>query len=593
MADHEYWTSARTGRISRRRALTSLGVTGVGLAGAALIGCGGGGNDAPAAKATIVGAGGSIAPAPQATGGAEQPKKGGTFRMARLNDPPTIDPMGNLSADSKSFTGVVYSRLLAYKAGPGLPSINFDTQMDAAQSVEVVDASHYIVKLNPKVKFTAPINRAMTSEDVKFSLDRLTGKTPGSKPGPDAGVVESIQAVTTPDGSTVDFKLKRKYGAFPGAVLADARSGQIMPIETGKAFNPAEGMIGSGPWIFEQYRPGALGSWKRNPDWHLGPDKPYFEKLEQNIIKDNAAQLSQFLGGNLDVIASLAPADIQRAQAAIKGVQVIETPVGNTRYIVFSKEDLANGPVKDARVRRAISMAIDRDQMLDAAFDLPELKKLGITPTYHWDTFIPHSHTGYWLDPKKEMSAENAAAFKKNNAEAMKLLDAAGFKDGFSMEWHWTRGYARPYQVHGELISQMLKDIKIDFKTVLDDYSSVFIPQTFVGKFKGAALISYTLGETGNFVEAPFTPGLPRNVSGIDDPDLNKLIKNYSEAATVPERQKLMKDMQELATKTMYYVPIPQAPSYSGAQPNMRGVADYRSQGHASSVEQIPWWWRA
>jgi peptide/nickel transport system substrate-binding protein len=592
MADHEYWTSVRSGRISRRRALTSLGVTGVGLAGAALIGCGGGG-DAPAAKATIVGSGGSIAPAPQATGAAAQPKKGGTFRMARLNDPPTIDPMGNLSADSKSFTGVVYSRLLAYKAGPGLPSINFDTQMDAAQSVEVVDASHYIVKLNPKVKFTAPINRAMTSEDVKFSLDRLTGKTPGSKPGPDAGVVESIQAVTTPDGSTVDFKLKRKYGAFPGAVLADARSGQIMPIETGKAFNPAEGMIGSGPWIFEQYRPGALGSWKRNPDWHLGPDKPYFEKLEQNIIKDNAAQLSQFLGGNLDVIAALAPADIQRAQAAIKEVQVIENPVGNTRYIVFSKEELAGGPVKDARVRRAISMALDRDQMLDAAFDLPELKKLGITPTYHWDTFIPHSHTGYWLDPKKEMSAENAAAFKKNNAEAMKLLDAAGFKDGFSMEWHWTRGYARPYQVHGELISQMLKDIKIDFKTVLDDYSSVFIPQTFVGKFKGAALISYTLGETGNFVEAPFTPGLPRNVSGIDDPDLNKLIKSYSEAASVPERQKLMKDMQELATKTMYYVPIPQAPSYSGAQPNMRGVADYRSQGHASSVEQIPWWWRA
>ena len=175
-------------------------------------------------------------------------------------------------------------------------------------------------------------------------------------------------------------------------------------------------------------------------------------------------------------------------------MQVIENEVGNTRYIVFSKEALANGPMKDARVRRAISMALNRDQMLDSAYGLPELKKLGINPSYNWDTFIPHSHKGYWLDPKTEMSPANAAYHKFNPTEAMKLMEAAGFKDGFSMEWHWTRGYAGAYQVQGELIPQFLKAIKVDFKSVIDDYASVFIPQTFVGKFNGAALISYKIG---------------------------------------------------------------------------------------------------
>ena len=588
MADHtsEYWNM--TGRrYSRRRVLSATGALGMGLAGAALIGCGGGksGGTEPAGAITRAG---SVAPATPVD---EKPKRGGTWRLARVNDPPTLDPFGNLSGDTKSVAGTVYSRLLAYEHGPGKAKISFDTIPDAAQSMEIVSAADYVLKLNPKVKYTAPISRQMTSADVKFSYDRLIGKVSGTAIGPDAGVVEAVSDLLTPDAQTVQFKLKRKFGAFP-AVLADSRSGMIMPIETGKAFDPAKTMVGSGPWLFKEYRPGSVATYTRNPDWHLGPDMPYFDALEQYIIKETATQLTQFLGGNVDTVA-LEPAGIKRAQESIKGVQIIENDVGNTRYIVFSKNQLASGPVKDVRVRRAISMALNRDQILDSAFGYPELKALGVASNYDWTTFIPQSHKGYWLDPKKEMSATNAGYLKYNTAEAMKLLDAAGFKDGFSMDWHWTRGYAQSYQTQGELISQFLKAVKIDFKNVIDDYASVFIPQTFVGKFEGAALISYTLGETGNFVEAPFTPGLPRNVSGINDAKLNALVTTYKEAAGADERKKLMKDMQELATETMYYVPIPLGPSYSGLQPNARGAIEYRSQGHAASIQDTPWWWKA
>ncbi|MSQ29738.1 MAG: ABC transporter substrate-binding protein [Dehalococcoidia bacterium] len=588
MADYSsgYWTSRIGGRISRRRLLTSGAAVGAGLTGAALIGCSSGARE-PVTPATLKRSDG-ISPA---TPVQEKPKRGGTWRLARTNDPPTLDPFGNLSGDTKSVAGTVYSRLFAYEHGPGKPAISFDVIPDAALSMEIPDAATYNVKLNPKVKYTAPLNRPMTSEDVKFSFDRLNGKIPGTAKGPDAGVVESVDQLITPDAATVQFKLKRKYGAFP-SVLADSRSGMIMPVETGKTFDPAKTMVGTGPWLFKEYRPGSVATYTRNPDWHLGPDMPYMDGLEQYIIKESATQLTQFLGGNLDTVA-LEPGGIKRAQEAIKGLQLIENSVGNTRYIVFAKETLATGPVKDVRVRRAMSMALDRDKMLDASYGLPELKALGITPTYHWDTFIPHSHIGYWLDPKAEMSAPNAAAFKLNIAEAMKLMDAAGYKDGFSMDWHWTRGYAGAYQVQGELIPQFLKAIKIDFKTIIDDYASVFIVGTFVGKFQGAALISYTLGETGNFIEAPFTPGLPRNVSGINEPELNTLVTTFQQATTPDDRKKLMKQMQEKATEKMFYVPIPQAPSYTGYQPNVRNAGDYRSQGHASSVQDTPWWWKA
>jgi ABC-type transport system substrate-binding protein len=260
---------------------------------------------------------------------------------------------------------------------------------------------------------------------------------------------------------------------------------------------------------------------------------------------------------------------------------------------VFSKEDLATGPVKDVRVRHAISMALNRDEILDSAFGFKELKALGINPSYDWTTFIPQSHLGYWLDPKKDMSPANAAYFKYNPAESKKLLEAAGFKDGLTMEWHYNSTYSPAYHTTNELVPQFLKAVGINFKTVIDDYSSVFIPQTFKGNFSGAAAIYYTLGETGNFIEAQFSPGLPRNTSGIDDPKINALVASYQNATSTEERQKLVRDMQEVATETMYYVPLPNSSTYSGLQPNARNAVDYRSQGHQSTIQDTPWYWKA
>jgi ABC-type transport system substrate-binding protein len=66
-------------------------------------------------------------------------------------------------------------------------------------------------------------------------------------------------------------------------------------------------MIGSGPWIFEEYQVGSVGVWKRNPDWHspysevFGTDRPFLDRLEQYIITSDATATNQFLGGNLDL----------------------------------------------------------------------------------------------------------------------------------------------------------------------------------------------------------------------------------------------------------------------------------------------------
>ena len=114
--DSNYWTR---NRISRRAALRGVGLGVAGLAGAALIGCGDEDEDttAPAASgAATAAAAATAATAATAAAAAAQPvtsiKRGGVQKYQTGGDPPSTDPYGNLSYQTKGYAGYVYSRLM-------------------------------------------------------------------------------------------------------------------------------------------------------------------------------------------------------------------------------------------------------------------------------------------------------------------------------------------------------------------------------------------------------------------------------------------------------------------------------------------------
>ncbi|MSQ42379.1 MAG: ABC transporter substrate-binding protein [Dehalococcoidia bacterium] len=586
MAPSERWRARREGwrRLSRRRLLASAAATGIGLAGAALLGCGSGGDGSALPSPGARGAGATTTPA-----AAVMPRQGGAWRLALAADPPTLDPHDHISAMTKTVTAPVYSRLLAYASGPGRPQVNFDTVPDAALTLEAPDAQTYVLRLHPKATFTAPVNRPLTSADVKFSFDRFMGNAPHHARAGDTALLSAVDRVETPDGATVIFRLKEAYGAF-AHLLADARALQLMPVETDRAFNPAQTMVGCGPWLFKEYRPGSLVTYARNPTWHLGPDRPYLDALQMSIVREPSAAVSQFLVGDLDTVA-LQAGEVKRAQASIKGLQVLPANASSIHNITFSGLPPL-GPWKDVRVRRAVSMALDRDEMLDAAFGLKELRALGIDLPYRWNGFLPRGITGYWLDPRA-MRPEYAAAFAYAPAEAAKLLDAAGVKEGFAADWHYTSGYRGGYHTISELVPRLLKAVKITLRPVVEDYASMFIVQTFAGTFQGLASIAYALGEPGNYLASLYLPGSPRNTGRIDDPTLTSMIQKVQANPDARERRQQLLDAQEYLTAQMYNVPLPVGPTLAGYQPQARNVVDYQSQGYSSAVDQAPHWWKA
>ena len=571
-------------RFTRRRLLTTASVAGAGLAAAALVGC--------EQKSTV-----SIpgpretkptgAPTPTATS-TPSIRRGGTWRIALAADPGSLDPHANTSINAKIAAAPVYSRLLAYESGPGKARVSYSTIPDAAEFTQAPDAQTFVVRLNSRAKFTGAVNRTMTSADVKYSFDRVLGRGGGIATS-DAQLLSMVQTVETPDERTVTFKLKEPYGAF-AQVLADVRALPILPIETTKSFDPARQVAGSGPFTLKSYEAGSLITYQRNNDWHLGNDRPFLDGIEMSIIRDAPAALAQFLGGALDAL-SLTAADMKRVKDGVKGLVVDLAPPLMLQNITFSGLDF-EPPWRDVRVRRAVSMAINRDAMLDESFGLKELKTQGVDAPYTWDGFLPWGITGYSLDAK-QMKPDRLASFKFSVSEAAKLMDAAGWRDGFGVEWHYTGGFRGGYPLNARLVAQHLREIKIILRTTVEDYAAVFLGNTVPGNFRGVASIAQSLGEPGNYLTAMYLPSSSRNSGKINDPRLTDMVTAINGNTNREERRQQILDVQDYLADRMYNVPLPNGPMITGYQPAARNVMEYQSHGAAAPVDQAPYYWKA
>jgi peptide/nickel transport system substrate-binding protein len=287
--DRNYWLSPSRLKITRRRLVIAAGTAAAALAAA----CG-----------NKSGSSGSSGSSPSGAASSGTPKRGGTLTVTQTTNPPTLDAQRTTSFYSLLQSSAVYSRLLRWKSGPAADVIeNHDVEPDLALSFESPDAVTWTVKLRPDAKYQniPPVSgHAVEAEDVKAAFGRAL-----SSDSPFRASLEMMDPtqITSPDKTTVVFKLKYPYAPFQ-AVLASANYGWIYPHEAATgAFDPAKTMIGSGPFLFDKYTPDVAMEYKRNPDFY-GKTVPYIDNLKWTVVPDTSQQRAQFTGGNLDIIGS-------------------------------------------------------------------------------------------------------------------------------------------------------------------------------------------------------------------------------------------------------------------------------------------------
>jgi peptide/nickel transport system substrate-binding protein len=365
-------------------------------------GCGSSSDDNNSSKPTTAGN----------TSSGSSAKKGGDLKVLYAADVDFIDPRQ---------TYYQYGNVVAYATQRPLYSYKPDDaktpQPDLAEGPPDIssDGKTVTVKIRSGVKFSPPVNRAVTSKDVKYALESgftktVNGPYLGAYMGDIHGLqdfkdgkADQISGIETPDDQTIVFKLDRPRGAIVAGMLSMPASAPV-PEEYAKKFdaeNPTtygQHQVATGPYMVQNDASGNLTGYKpnefiklvRNPNWDAKTDyKPaYLDSITIQEGVDPQVASRQILSGQAQVSGDFQlPAEILAQTSknpAQKAQLVLTPPTGRYRYIALNTRVK---PFDNVNVRKAISAAFDRTA-LRQAFGGP---LTGDIPT-HW---IPPGQPGF------------------------------------------------------------------------------------------------------------------------------------------------------------------------------------------------------
>src|SRR3989454_12715603 len=314
------------------------------------------------AAATVASAGG-VGLLASEPAGAQTPKRGGTLRLALQSDPVTgFDPHQTISFLTMIPLSFSYSRLVKVKAGPAVKPMTYPIEPDLAESWTQPNDTTYVFKLKKGVRWhpKPPVNgRELTAEDVTYTYERFLSITGN----PNKPVLEYIDRIEAVDQYTVKFTLTEPNAWFLD--LLASTSTWIIARECVKKFGDlkkVESVVGTGPWMLERWEPNVKLVYVRNPNYFL-PGLPYADGVEVIIDKDPSSRLATWLGGKTDFGPEYQHAvrwlDLPLAKQRKPGLQTAEYTWFTSGATGFK---LANPPLGDIRVRRALSRARNNPQ---------------------------------------------------------------------------------------------------------------------------------------------------------------------------------------------------------------------------------------
>jgi len=340
-----------------------------------------------------------------------------TLNIAFADPLSSLDPQLNNHAGDRSADLHFWDLLVENnynKLQPGL-----------ALSWKNIDAKTWEFKLRPNVKWQD--GKPFTAEDVIFSYQRARN-VPGSV-ATFAGYLRTVESVSAKDPLTLVIKTNIPNPDLPlNLASVHIVSKHIGEKATTENYNSGAAMVGSGPYKWVSYIPGDRIVMERNNDYW--GSKQIWEKVNYRYINNAAARTAALLSGDVDVIDKVSVSDLARLKQSpnvkvfpYNGLRVLLLQPtfreGPSPYITDNNgKQLDKNPLLDARVRRALSLAINRKALID------RILQGAATEANQW---MPAGTYGYNPDIKNIPNDVN---------QAKKLLAEAGFPQGFKLTIH-------------------------------------------------------------------------------------------------------------------------------------------------------------
>lgn len=458
------------------------------------------------------------------------------------NEPNTMDPQWHLLGNNTAAMRNQYDTLVGR-------DVNLQVVPSLALSWKVIDETTWEFKLRPGVTFHdgAPF----TAEDVKFTIARIP--TLQGNPSAYSVYTGQIKEVVAVDPLTVRFITNGPAPLLPTNLSNVFMMSGAKGAQPTADFNTAKASNGTGPYKLVSWAPGTPQMLVRN-DAYWGA-RPHWATVKISPISRDPSRVAALLAGDVDFINRVPIADVAKLKTDPK-IAVFAGPSSYV-YMVYPEvgadqppgvkdnagQPLAANPFRDARIRQAMSLAINREALVDRVMEGLAVKK---------SQPVPDGMFG---------ASPRIAPAPYNVERARALMAEAGFKDGFQAELTCPNDRFPNDAKICEAVAQQFS--RIGLKVTLATYpSAVFFPRRAKREF-GLSMAGWgsLTGEASYFLGAVIHStdkdrGLGAiNVSGIADPEIDKLIEEARPMLDEAKRRALLEKISEMVVARNWVIP--------------------------------------
>ena len=467
----------------------------------------------------------------------------------------------------------IYNRLSEFKTG------TTETIPGLAESWEVSEDGKKItfnlrkgVKFHSNDQFTP--TRDFNADDVIFSFDRQ-----GNEENPyytvsggtweyfnSMSMPELIESIKKVDDYTVVFNLTRPEAPIIANMAMDFASIQskeyadaMMEAGTPEMLNQAP--IGTGPFQFQAYQKDAVIRYLRN-DAYWG-DAAKVESLIFAITPDASVRYQKVQAGECHVMAYPNPADVQAMKDA-EDIVVMEQEGLNVGYLAYNTKV---APFDNAKVRKALNMAIDKQAIIDVVFQgSGQIAKNPIPPTM-------------W-------SYNDAIEDDKYDPEAAKaMLEAEGVSD-LSLKI-WAMPVQRPYTPNARRMAELMQEdfSKVGVNVEIVSYEwGEYLERSKAEDRDGAVLLGWTgdNGDPDNFLAVLLgcdAVGGSNRAQWCNE-DFDKLVQDAKVQSSQDERAALYEQAQEIFKDQAPWATIAHSVVFMTMRPEVEGYIVHPLGGH-------------
>ena len=417
---------------------------------------------------------------------------------------------------------------------------------DAANSVPVPDLAtlwefdsngDLIFKIRPGVKYhnEAPVNgRAMTAEDIKWSMDRM--RNPDDPKAVYRNRFVNVEDIQVVDPSTIKFVMK---GPDANLLLNLAHEWFVVLAREAAVdggYDEPKSYIGTGPFTPELIQLTALSQFEKNPTY-FREGRPYVDAITYIDGGDEATRSSLLKTGNLDWSYVQSPDNVEffqgRTDARIEGT------LGALRGFWGWGFNVTLAPFDDVRVRRAIHLGMNRQEEIALVYggNAYLAGPLGANAPWHWSQEKLLSLPG--MRPDKDADI----------AEAKRLLSQAGYDGGLEVTVFSRGAPGKDIQLFVEQLKAIGVTVKLETSTerIINTDRSVDVPSQWLSA-GGGVTPDFALFQS-------YHSTAPRNFAHYTNPELEAMIDEQATTLDENKRIQQLDQIQQLLWDAMPYAP--------------------------------------